>query len=88
MGEFDAKEYWQHRLGEAIDLGGVGYKALGTPFNQWLYRLRRAVFLGRMRALRLPWSAMRVLDVGCGTGFYLDRWAELGVGYINSISIA
>jgi SAM-dependent methyltransferase len=76
----DPRAYWEERLGEEKGLGGVGYAGLGESFNRWGYRARRRVFLRTVRPLVHPGA--RVLDLGSGTGFYLDRWRELGAGSI------
>ena len=86
MGEptaFDARGYWEQRLASQYTLGGVGYLGLGEGFNAWAYRVRRHVFLREVRALLPDPGAARVLDIGSGTGFYLDRWHELGVGRVT-----
>jgi SAM-dependent methyltransferase len=79
MTEFDAKQYWEHRLEANPGLQGVGFLRLGRHYNDWLYRVRRDVFLRWARSLGIDLSRVDVLDVGSGTGFYIDRWRELGV---------
>ena len=44
---FDPRGYWEQRLSEHYTLGGVGYLGLGEGFNDWMYRVRRHVFLKR-----------------------------------------
>ncbi len=83
MSEFDSREYWEQRLRVNAGLDGVGYLALGQGFNRWLYKIRRHVFLRQVRALNLPFPSMNVLDVGSGTGFYVNLWCELGVRNIT-----
>lgn len=72
------RAYWEQRLGAEYSLGGVGYIGLGEGFNRWGYRARRGVFRRTMRRFVAPGA--RVLDIGSGTGFYLERWRELGAG--------
>lgn len=76
-------EYWEQRLAGGPTLQRVGYRALGAQFNRWMYRVRRANFLrhvGRaMRRCGIDPQNARVLDAGCGSGFYVERWRELGV---------
>ena len=79
------RAYWEQRLGGDYSLGGVGYEGLGEGFNRWGYRARRRVFRRVMRPLVAPGA--RVLDVGSGTGFYLDRWRELGADSIVACDI-
>jgi 2-polyprenyl-3-methyl-5-hydroxy-6-metoxy-1,4-benzoquinol methylase len=74
----ETRTFWEERLADDWTETGVGYRALGRPFNSWMYRMRREVF-GAVVA-RLP-TALRhadVLDVGSGTGFYVQIWRELG----------
>jgi SAM-dependent methyltransferase len=75
---FDAERYWDDRLTRRYGLDGVGYMGLAESYNAWMYRVRRRVFLAEARRLAAP-STARVLDVGSGTGFWVERWHELGV---------
>ena len=79
MGDFDAKQYGERRLTATPGLKGVGFTSLGKQYNRWLYRTRKHVFIRQVRGLGLDLSAQRVLDIGSGTGFYLDLWRGLGV---------
>lgn len=77
---FDNRRYWESRLREHYSLAGVGYLRLGRRYNEWMYRIRGEVFdrvverVAKSEARR----GWRVLDVGAGTGFYVDRWLRLG----------
>jgi 2-polyprenyl-3-methyl-5-hydroxy-6-metoxy-1,4-benzoquinol methylase len=71
---FDNRQYWESRLREHYSLAGVGYLGLGRRFNEWMYRIRGAVFDRVVTGLGGSWSGAEVLDVGAGTGFYVDRW--------------
>jgi SAM-dependent methyltransferase len=77
---FDNKRYWEDRLREHYSLAGVGYLRLGRRYNEWMYRVRGEVFDRVVERIakseeRRGW---RVLDVGAGTGFYVDRWLRMG----------
>ena len=76
---FDPDRYWEDRLSERYTLGATGWSGLGEGFNRWSYRVRRVVFHRAVRPQLDNPSAMRVLDVGSGTGFYLEAWRRLGV---------
>jgi SAM-dependent methyltransferase len=77
---FDNKRYWETRLREHYSLAGVGYLRLGRRYNEWMYRIRGEVFerVVERIAKREERSGWRVLDVGAGTGFYVDRWLRMG----------
>jgi 2-polyprenyl-3-methyl-5-hydroxy-6-metoxy-1,4-benzoquinol methylase len=73
---FDAREYWERRLRDQFSLSGVGAIGLSARYLRWMYRVRRAVFERTVRPLVRP--GMRVLDVGSGTGFYIECWRRVG----------
>jgi SAM-dependent methyltransferase len=75
---FDAKQYWENRLGANPSLREVGYSMLGASYNKWLYKVRKAVLRRRVAALNLDLSRASVLDIGSGSGFYINFWKELG----------
>jgi len=79
---FDAKSYWETRLRQHPGLCGVGNTRMGKPYIQWLYRVRRTVFLRLLGSLGTDFSRARIFDIGSGTGFYLELWKELGVSSI------
>jgi SAM-dependent methyltransferase len=87
MAQFDARDYWERRLQHNHGLVGVGFLRLGKGYNTWLYRLRRSIFLRRMRATGMDLAGAEVLDVGAGTGFYVERWRELGVRKVVGLDL-
>ncbi|MEX2540023.1 MAG: class I SAM-dependent methyltransferase [Actinomycetota bacterium] len=79
---FDAKQYWEQRLGSHEGLVGVGNLSLGPAYVPWLYRVRRRVFKRIVRSSGIDVDGARVLDVGSGTGFYVDLWRSAGAGTV------
>ena len=79
---FSTREYWESRLQDHFDLEGVGYLKLGKRFNRWMYRVRGDVFEravdGLVQHERGGAPIGKVLDIGAGTGFYVDRWLRRG----------
>ena len=84
---FSARDYWQSRLSQSYSLQGVGYQRLGKSFNQWMYRVRARVFARVAHRLGVDWTGARVLDVGSGTGFYVEQWHRLGVPRVVGVDI-
>ncbi len=79
---FDPKSYWETRLQEYPGLCGVGNTCLGRSYIEWLYKVRRAVFLRLLASLKTDFRTARVFDVGAGTGFYLELWKQVGVSHV------
>jgi 2-polyprenyl-3-methyl-5-hydroxy-6-metoxy-1,4-benzoquinol methylase len=77
--DFDPAEYWETRLSDSYTLGATGWSGLGESFNRWSYAVRTRVFARAVRETLGDVSSLSVLDVGSGTGFYLDAWLRLGV---------
>jgi SAM-dependent methyltransferase len=75
---FDPLAFWEERLLQ-FDLAAVGYAGLGLRYNQWLYRVRSFVFRRTLSRAALDLRSARVLDVGSGTGFYINEWLRAGV---------
>lgn len=87
MNAFVPREYWENRLGKTFNLQGVGHSSLSKHYNNWLYKIKRAVFIRKIKSLGLDISNLNVLDVGCGVGFFIERWKELGVRNIVGADI-
>src|SRR6516225_1013996 len=76
---YPGRDYWEKRLSEKWGLHGVGHVSFGSPYNEWLYRVRSRVFLRHLRQLQTRIEGCSALDVGSGTGFWLDAWKRLGI---------
>jgi SAM-dependent methyltransferase len=86
---FDAGAYWQDRVVAGADLGVVGHRSVGPAYNRQIYE-RRLEVLDEMlsRHVDKPIEDLRVLDIGCGNGFYTDFWAARGVRDYVGIDIS
>jgi 2-polyprenyl-3-methyl-5-hydroxy-6-metoxy-1,4-benzoquinol methylase len=79
--QFDPKSYWESRLGQKFSLAGVGDIRMPLSYNQVLYALRGNAF---KKALRFVGKSAQVLDVGSGSGFYIDQWKQTGASVTGS----
>jgi len=88
MSNFDPRTYWHERHARQFGPESVGYVGLGVPFNVWMYRVRKDVVTRAIRRARINLRDFDVLDVGSGTGFYIDLWTKLGARYISGSDFA
>ncbi|GAB3730684.1 class I SAM-dependent methyltransferase [Nocardiopsis nanhaiensis] len=86
--EFDARRYWDERLRKNWSLHGVGMVRLARSYNQWMYRVRARVFRRTVRRSRIDTPNASVLDIGSGTGFYVNAWRDLGAREVRGMDIA
>ena len=87
--EFDAGAYWRNRVVSGADLGVVGHRSMGLAYNVEIYE-RRLELLDEMleRHVTRPLEELRILDIGCGSGFYTGYWMERGVRDYVGIDIS
>jgi len=78
--KFDAGAYWRNRVVSGSDLGIVGHRSMGLTYNAQIYERRLEVLNDMLeRHVTRPVEELRILDIGCGSGFYSGYWAERGV---------
>jgi len=93
MGEsrgYSPDEYWQTLLRRQFDLRGAGYPYLSGAFNVCLYRAMADSIDRGLRRLCFSQDALRqssVLDVGSGTGFWIEFWLAKGAQQITGIDL-
>ena len=88
MGTFDPRAYWDDRHTKRYGPESVGFIGLGVPYNVWMYRVRRHVVEREIRRARIDVSRSDVLDIGSGTGFYIDLWSRLRAKCITGSDFA
>ena len=75
---FDPGAYWETRLSKNFNLRGVGDIGLPNSYNKCLYSIRGYAFKLAVRGL-VGLKDAAVLDIGSGTGFYIQQWQNVGV---------
>jgi SAM-dependent methyltransferase len=83
----DPADYWENRLKRNYGLDGTGFIGLGLNYNKWMYKMRRQVFVRQLRKVGVDYSGANILDVGSGTGFYVQIWKQLGCKELTGIDI-
>ncbi|MBN2186934.1 MAG: class I SAM-dependent methyltransferase [Dehalococcoidia bacterium] len=87
MAKYAPEKYWEERLKKDFSLGGVGFLGLGVQYNKWLYKARLRALTKLLKASQINPQGKRILDIGVGTGFYVDYWKERGAKSITGIDI-
>ena len=75
------QEFWEQRLSEQFDLRGTGETTLSLAYNKACYALRADVLTRALHTAAATVRGKRVLDIGCGTGFWTEFYASLGAHY-------
>jgi 2-polyprenyl-3-methyl-5-hydroxy-6-metoxy-1,4-benzoquinol methylase len=81
------KEYWEKRLNDNYGLHGTGYIGLGKSYNSWMYKVRKHIVYRKLQTFESNLHNADVLDIGSGSGFYVDIWKQLGVRSITGCDI-
>lgn len=81
------KNYWERTLEKNYNLQGTGSLSLGKNYNKWLYKIKLKSFLRIIKKLNQDIKGKKILDVGSGTGFYIEAWNKLGAKTITGTDI-
>lgn len=88
MKDFDQAAYWRDRVSGITGLGAVGHRALGVTYNQWIYQRRIDVLTKLCEQGLSIVPHTRLLDLGCGTGFYVPFWQARGVRELVGVDVS
>lgn len=85
---FDPAAYWRRRVTPGADLGVVGHRSLGREYNAYIYRRRVEALDAFLSTVPIDPPDARILDIGAGTGFYLDYWRQRGAIAVNGVDVS
>jgi 2-polyprenyl-3-methyl-5-hydroxy-6-metoxy-1,4-benzoquinol methylase len=76
---YDAEAYWGDRFRRfGASLKGPGHEGLTEEDNRAMYEAAGARFAEYCESEGVSFAGRRVLEIGCGTGFYTDLVDRLG----------
>jgi SAM-dependent methyltransferase len=84
---YDPEAFWESRLRGRFDIASAGFRGIGKTFNEALYRQRVVVLRRAIRRFRLPVAGTDVVELGPGTGFYVERWRAWKVASVVGLDI-
>ena len=73
---FDTRQYWEARLNKNLNLRGTGHRAFDLAYNEYLYQAQVDTLNLLFERNHVDANAQRVLDVGCGTGFFTEYFVR------------
>ncbi len=86
MSTYEPGGYWENLLGSTFDESGVGYPELARSLNVAMYRTLESAVAYALEAAGVQ-SPQRVLDVGSGTGVWIDFWRRRGATEITGVDL-
>jgi SAM-dependent methyltransferase len=86
-GEYVPERFWEERY-RSVDLTRSGHCDLPEAYNRWLYRRKQAVLLKGLQQVGCAPPGQRVLELGVGTGVYVDFWKRHGVTDLTGVDIS
>lgn len=84
---YNPKTYWEKRLSGRFNLSGVGYAGFSEYYNKWLYKAKNRTLKKALSLYQINISSKTICDIGCGTGFFVEFYKQLGVKEIVGIDI-
>ena len=81
------RSYWEERLRLHFDEHGSGHRGFGLDYNRHLYRSKERAVARILQAGGLRLQSSRLLDIGCGTGFFEGLAERAGAESLTGIDI-
>ena len=81
---YDPKVFWEKRLSNDFSLKGVGCAGLSYNYNKWE---AKAAKNSVDKLLKGSLKGKKILDIGCGTGYYLEYYMSKGATDITGLDI-
>ena len=84
---FNTREYWEKRLRTSLDLQGTGHHRFDLEYNKWLYRAQSDCMDELVNRYEITISGKRIIDIGSGTGFYLEYYQNYQPASLTGMDI-
>lgn len=84
---YNPQEFWERRLEKNFNFKGVGYANLGEEYNKWLYRAKERVLDEVLKKNNISCEGKNVLELGVGSGFYIDYWKKKNISGFTGVDI-
>ena len=81
---YNPKVFWEKRLSKDFSIKGVGCTGFSYNYNKWMYK---AAEEGLNKILKKSLKGKKILDIGCGTGYYLKYYLSKEADDISGLDI-
>lgn len=85
--EYKAREYWEGRLRGNFSLSATGHSGFSLGYNRYMYKLKAKKLAQALLRYNINVEGARVLDIGCGTGFFVEYYLNKGAGAVAGLDI-
>ena len=85
---YNANKYWHDRFGRhGLSFASVGDEGLSENENKRRYEINAALLLNILQDKKINFQDTRVLDIGCGIGYYTNCFHNLGIKNYMGIDV-
>jgi SAM-dependent methyltransferase len=86
--QLDTEQYWDQRLAANLNLRGTGHRAFDMEYNRWLYQAQLDCLELAISRNGVDIRGRRVLDVGSGTGFFVECFQQHEAAELYGVDIS
>ena len=83
----DIRQYWEQRFSGRFDIGSSGHISFNYRYNSYVYRAYVRALRKALREFNIQVAGNRILDLGSGTGFWIDFYSHMHPKAITGIDI-
>lgn len=87
MAAYDPKGYWESRLSKNFSIAGTGHAGFSARYNRYMYALKARALDRALESSGVSVKDKGALDIGCGSGFFIDYYLKAGARSVTGIDI-
>jgi 2-polyprenyl-3-methyl-5-hydroxy-6-metoxy-1,4-benzoquinol methylase len=80
------KDYWQRRYEKKFSIGSSGHVSFNERYNSFVYRAYERALRKALARYGTP-EGKRVMDVGSGTGYWVEYYRRAGAAEISGMDL-
>jgi len=88
MTGFDPKAYWENHLRNRPGLMATGHRQFSMAYNEAMYQIATERLRSALTQARIELTGRRILDVGAGFGYFIQKYLSWGAARITGVDLA